>query len=108
MSKFYNTSRGSVSATIGGEVAVFAPKQWTELRDDAEMSQSLKSLLDQGVLIPGPHRVVVVAAQASKPRLGSAPPKKNLKPEVPVKADAPKAEAATKAKDHPAPSSDKK
>ena len=104
MSKFYNTSRGSVSATIGGVVAVFAPKQWTELADGIELSASLKSLLDQGVLIPGAHHVVTAAAKASKPRnaeVASKPPK--LKVEAaPVKVEA-------KAKeDRPLPSSDKK
>lgn len=110
MSKFYNTSRGSVSATIGGVVAVFAPKQWTELDDGIELSASLKSLLDQGVLIPGAHHVVSAVARASKPRDVEAP-KKDSKIKVeaaPAKVEA-KPEAAPKAKeDRPLLSSDKK
>jgi len=110
MSKFYNTSRGSVSATIEGEVAVFPPKQWTHLADSLEMSSSLKSLLDQGVLIPGAHLVVSAPATASKPR----PSAKKTAPfvfvpapaKVEAKADA-KAEGKTK-EDRPLPSSDKK
>jgi len=105
MSKFYNTSRGSVSATIDGAVAVFAPKHWTELAGNFELSSSLKSLLDQGILVPGAPRVVVTPARASKLR-NPVLPKRELKsktevapakveaPAVKAKEDSPKAKEA--------------
>ena len=109
MSKFYNSSRGSVSATIGGEVAVFAPKKWTTLADDIELSSSMKSLLDQGILIPAVMPAELRASSSSKPRTPA--PKKSAAPaKVEAKADA-KPEAKPEAKikdDRPLSSSDKK
>lgn len=106
MSKFYNTTRGSVSATIEGKVAVFPPKEWTSLPDDVELSASLKSLLDQRALIPETRAIPRVAAKKSK----SAPPAASKKAPVPAPAPV-KVEAKPEAKikdDRPLPSPEKK
>jgi len=95
MSKFYNTTRGSVSATIEGKVAVFPPKAWTSLPDDVELSASMKSLLDQRALIPEIRAIPLIAAKKSKSGVTiavkkapvPAPAKPEAKPEAKVKED---------------------
>lgn len=112
MSKFFNTARGPVSATIGSSVVVFPPKEWTSL-PDGELSASMKSLLDQRVLIPAKTSTVRLVATPSKPPVVLLPKKdKTVKVvEAPVKVVEAKVETKPDAKakeDRPLQPSDKK
>jgi hypothetical protein len=105
MSKFFNTSRGPVTATIGKQVVCFPGKQWTTLADDIEMSASLKSLLAQGTLIPEVASKPLVAAKSSKDKVAPKPPAKPEAKPAPKPAPKPEVRMEVKAADDvkPAP-----
>lgn len=85
MPKFFNSSRGPVTATVDGTVIVFPAKQWTVLDDSLGISASLQSLVEQRVLVLSKDSKPLKVAVASKPKPSrsakDAPSKPSPKPE---------------------------
>jgi hypothetical protein len=99
MPKFFNSSRGPVTATIGSDVIMFPSKQWTLIDADLGISSSLQSLVDQKILKMAEDSSPLKAATASKPNKAAreaaakaaASSKAASKADVkPVKTDPPK------------------
>jgi len=95
MGKYYNKTRGPLSATLrDGSVMVFKPKAWVTVADSLASSSSMVGHVRRGLLVRSPIPDLVPEAQKPEPK-----PKPEPAPEpVPEPEPEPKKAVATKKK----------